>query len=200
MKYRLATPVDCEAITLSYFKIFQNFFLSSLGVGFMWTYFRTALLYPDTVCICAINDDGLIVGFALGSYLSKDFHKKVILANKWAYFLEGMRLVFLNFRAIIRLKKNLFKADQSKVDDGLYAELGLLGVLPSWQGKGVGRQLFMEFEKNVKTCGVTKICLTTDFYDNNKAVSSYNLWGLTVWYSFIAYPNRKMYKMCKRVE
>jgi hypothetical protein len=39
--------------------------------------------------------------------------------------------------------------------------------------------------------------LTTDFYNNIKTIEFYKGLGYNIYYDFIAYPNRKMYRMIK---
>ena len=191
MKFRFATTMDFKLITDLHFKAFKGFFLSSLGVSFMQTYYRTAISHPDSICVCSINDDGEICGFVLGPLVSKGFHKRIILANKLAYCLAGIKIAVTRPNALIRLKNNLDKINPSSNDDGMYAEIALIGVSPASQGKGIGRQLFMEFEKEAKKHGVKKICLTTDHDNNDGVVAAYNAWGFKEWYSYISYPNSK---------
>jgi ribosomal protein S18 acetylase RimI-like enzyme len=198
MKFRRATAADYKLITEVHFKAFEGFFLSSLGKSFMQTYYRTAILHVNTLCVCAVNDNEEICGFVLGSLVSAGFNKSIILTNKLAYTWEGLKIAVTRPKALLRLKYNLNKRQPSNGDDGQYAEVALIGVAPDFQGKGVGRQLFKEFEIQAKLRGVSKICLTTDYYDNS-AVLAYNAWGLAEWYTYIAYPNRKMYKMFKEV-
>jgi len=165
----------------------------------MQTYYRTAISHPDSICVCALNDDGEVCGFVLGPLVSAGFNKRIILANKLAYCWAGIKIAFTRPKALIRLKNNLDKIEPSTNDDGLYAEVALIGVSPDSQGKGVGRQLFIEFEKEAKRRGATKICLTTDYIDNDGVVAAYNAWGLKEWYNYISYPDRKMYKMFKGI-
>lgn len=165
----------------------------------METYYRTAITYTDTLCFCAENEAGEVCGFILGPLVSAGFHKKLILANKLAYGWTALKIICTRPKALIRLKNNLDKVDSKTQDDGLYAEVALIGVLPSHQGQGIGKQLFKAFEKAAKSRGARQICLTTDYNDNAKVVAAYQAWGLAEWYRYIAYPNRKMYKMRKEI-
>ena len=56
-----------------------------------------------------------------------------------------------------------------------------------------------EFEKKLIFHNVSKIALTTDFNDNDSVIKFYNKCGYDVYYDFIAYPNRHMYKMIKNL-
>lgn len=49
----------------------------------------------------------------------------------------------------------------------------------------------------MKALGVRRISLTTDYFDNNSAISFYRSMGYEVMYEFITYPDRRMYRMIK---
>nr|MCY2674084.1 GNAT family N-acetyltransferase [Bacteroides fragilis] len=78
-----------------------------------------------------------------------------------------------------------------------YAELLSIGVNSSSQGKGLGKFMLSELENMVSKKGCGRISLTTDCHDNTKAIKFYKSMGYEVYYEFITYPNRKMYRMIK---
>ncbi|MFK1738770.1 GNAT family N-acetyltransferase [Bacteroides fragilis] len=83
------------------------------------------------------------------------------------------------------------------VDRGEYAELLSIGVDSLNQGKGVGKVLLIKLENIIRSEGCSKLSLTTDFFENQKTIGFYESMGYTILYDFIAYPNRKMYRLIK---
>ena len=51
----------------------------------------------------------------------------------------------------------------------------------------------------MKKEGVIYVSLTTDYDNNNKAVGFYNSMGYKILYEFVTYPNRKMYRLIKKL-
>ena len=99
---------------------------------------------------------------------------------------------------------DIFESDMDRVEDISalednedYAELYSIGVSKAAQGKGVGKLLLAESERVMKSEGVQRVSLTTDFYDNEQAVGFYHSMGYETLYEFITYPNRKMYRLIK---
>ncbi len=85
-------------------------------------------------------------------------------------------------------------------DDGYYAELLSIGVSVKWQGQGIGKKLLIQLENEMKLQGCSSLSLTTDYNDNEKAIQFYKGLGYAVYYDFITYPNRKMYRMIKKLK
>ena len=109
----------------------------------------------------------------------------------------SIRLLFTSPKSMIRLLKNLTKKGEAIEDDEDYAELYSIAVCQDVQGKGVGKQLLTALEKIMKKEGVKKVSLTTDYYNNEAAVSFYISMGYSSLYEFMTYPNRKMYRLIK---
>ena len=80
-----------------------------------------------------------------------------------------------------------------------YAELYSIGVSKQAQGKGIGKLLLMETEKQLRSESIDKLSLTTDYYNNESAVAFYHKMGYTTLYEFTTYPNRKMYRLIKKL-
>lgn len=84
IRYRLAKPSDAKDIANVHWHVrdryTQGFFLS-MGKGFLESYYKVLLNDPWEIVICAVNDDGKIVGF-LSSSLNADARYKNIRAHK----------------------------------------------------------------------------------------------------------------------
>ena len=198
ISYRFAKIEDANQIADIHLQAFEDFFLTSLGLGFLKLYYKSAINFKGATTICAINENNKIIGFSMGSIISTNFHKKLILSNKLGFFIRVIIILFSNPKALNRLKKNLQKkADPN--DDGDYAELLSIGVLPEFKGLGVGKGLLIEFERAVLNAGAKRISLTTDIEKNQNVVNFYFSMKFKVYYEFITYPNRKMYKLIKNL-
>ncbi|MFC2099201.1 GNAT family N-acetyltransferase, partial [Bacteroidota bacterium] len=122
----------------------------------------------------------------------KGFNKNLIINNFTPFFIVGLKILFTKPKSLIRLIKNL-----TKNIDGDYAELFSIAVDPRKQGLGIGKLLLKDVEKKALEKGCQRITLTTDFFNNTEVINFYLKMGYAVYYDFIAYPHRRMYKMIK---
>lgn len=175
---------------------FKNFFLTDLGSRFLYVYYKSVMKHNDGVLLGAYNENKML-GFCAATTLSAGFNKKLVLNSLYDFIKIGINLVFRKPSSIIHLLKNFTKLDNGNFDDGIYAELLSIGVAKQVQGKGVGKQLLMELEKYLNKKKCKSLSLTTDYYNNEKAIQFYKTCGYTVMYTFTAYPDRKMYRLIK---
>lgn len=196
IRYRKAVLSDYKQFAKIHIQAFEGFFLTTLGIEFLNTYYLSCLRDKRTVAVCAYDENDEIVGFASGSVWSKGYNKNIILSNLSGFGLATLRIIFTKPLALVRLMNNLSK-NSNENDKGDYAELLSIGILPSYKGKGIGKQILIEFEKEAVICKIKKISLTTDYYNNEDVVKFYKKSGYEIFYDFITYPNRKMIKMIK---
>jgi ribosomal protein S18 acetylase RimI-like enzyme len=189
---------DYKTLADIHVKAFENFFLTSLGVGFLRAYYKASLKSNETISFCAIDEEGKVIGFSSGCTQASGFHKRLLLANLISFLRQAIVLVFTKPKAILRLFRNLDK-NENAFDDGNYAELLSIGVLPSSKGLGVGRALIKEFELEAQKRGCKKVSLTTDYTGNQNVLSFYNSTGYEVFYEFMTFPDRKMFKLIKTI-
>lgn len=194
---RRATNVDVDQIVQIHLEAFEDFFLSSLGSSFLKTYYTTFINSKEGAVFCAVKDDKL-QGFSACSYISKGFNSRLIQKNFIKYFYESFLLLIRNPKAIVRLIKNLNKKSDCKTinDNAQYAELYSIAVCPLSQGEGIGRMLLTATEEYIK-CFNSEMSLTTDYYNNEKTIGFYHSRGYEDYYDFIAYPNRRMWRLLK---
>ena len=108
-------------------------------------------------------------------------------------------MLFTQLRSLVRLFKNFTKTSRQVQDEGEYAELLSIGVSVNKQGQGIGKKLLVQFENEMRLKGCSSLSLTTDYHENEKAIHFYKSLGYSVYYDFIAYPDRKMYRMIKKI-
>ena len=146
---------------------FKDFFLTSLGEGFLSTYYKSCIKSDESIVICAIDENEKLIGFSVGCLYSKGFHKRLIKQNLVAFMVQALIILFSKPKAIIRLLNNLGK-NADKNDNGNYAELLSIGVLPDYNGQGIGKELIKRFEEEAMNKGCSEMALTTDFDQNSK--------------------------------
>lgn len=177
---------------------FKDFFLSSLGRDFLIFYYSCLIKNQESVVLIAkINSK--ILGFSAATIDCKGFNIKLIKQNFISFFFTSIKLIFFNPKALIRLAKNLTKKSANIEDSEDYAELFSIGVSKSEQGKGIGKVLLQYTEDTLLKLGVTKLSLSTDYYDNDSSLKFYKSMGYSILYDFITYPNRKMYRLIKNL-
>lgn len=198
MKIRKLNLYDSKKVVEIHLKSFKDFFLSSLGERFLYTYYKSCINSTEAIAICAIDEDENLVGFSVGCIHSKGFHKRLIMENLLDFMIQGIIILFSNPKALIRLLNNLGKNTNIK-DRGDYVELLSIGVLPGFNGQGIGKELMKNFEEESRLRNAKEITLTTDLNNNNKVLEFYYKNGYSVYYDFTTYPNRKMYKLIKKL-
>ena len=199
MNTRLVTSEDINSIVEIHLEAFPNFFLTSLGRSFLRTYYSSSLRSKNCIAVCLIDDKNEITGFAFGTKQSKGFHKNIIKENLIKFILEISKIILTKPKAFIRLYKNLEKPKTVNDDNGDYAELLSIGISSKYKGKGLGKLIIDHFENEVLNKGCKKLSLTTDFYNNDDVINFYKSKNYNVYYDFINYPNRRMYKMIKQL-
>jgi ribosomal protein S18 acetylase RimI-like enzyme len=196
---RRLTHSDVEDITKIHLQAFHDFFLSQLGENFLNLYYKCFLEDINGIGVGIFDDNTRMLGFSVATTQSRGFNKNLFLNNFFPYFIIAIKLIFTRPQALIRLMKNMTKQAYPNLDDGEYAELFSIGVDPEEQGSGIGKMLLEETERIVADKGCQRITLTTDFFDNENVIGFYKKMGYSVFYDFITYPDRKMYKMIKRL-
>lgn len=178
---------------------FKDFFLTSLGDNFLTLYYTSLRKHPLGLLYGYYEAD-ILKGFCAATLQSSNFHKDLIKKNFFAFAQFGIKFLFTNVKILVRLLKNLSKnKNPSKViDNGKYAELLSIGIFSNMQGQGVGRKLIGELESIIKQNQINMLSLTTDFYSNEKTISFYTSLDYHIYYDFITFPNRRMYKMIKK--
>jgi ribosomal protein S18 acetylase RimI-like enzyme len=187
---------DIPRIVDIHTRAFKGFFLTSLGEHFLRLYYDSVRTSSDGILL-KCERYGELIGFCAATIKSAGFNKRLIMDRLVDYMLMGMRLSFTRPKALWRLFRNFSKESAKEGDTGDYAELLSIGVDPDVQGSGAGKLLLKSLETEVKKRNGQKLSLTTDYYDNEKAVGFYHALGYQEWYDFVTYPQRRMYRMIK---
>ena len=193
---RVATMSDVPQIVHIHKTSFNGFFLTTLGDSFLSFYYKAFIKSKKGVVLCAIVDNR-VCGFAAVAKQCKGYNSNLIKTNFISFIYWAIRLLFTKPSALIHLVKNLSKKSDVIDDPEDYAELYSIGIADSVQGKGIGKKLLSAIEEEMKSDGIEKISLTTDFYNNESAIAFYKTMGYKSLYEFTSYPDRKMYRFIK---
>lgn len=177
---------------------FPGFFLSQLGPFFLRTYYRSIVKSNDAISLVLTDLSGEVIGFCVGCKQSRGFNSRLLKNNFLDYIISVIVILALKPAGIIRLYKNLNKKS-SATDDGLYSEVLSIAVNPEFNSRGFGNSLLSTFEKIALERGCTEISLTTDYYENKRVIEFYLRSGYSVMATFDSYPNRKMYRLIKKI-
>lgn len=200
IKIRKVGTADYRVLAEKHIEVFPDFFMSTLGLSFLQTYYKYVLRHPDTVSFFA-EIEGEVVGYVVGRMQTKGFLKSVVRRNPIPFFWQGVKLVFTHPKSLMRIFKNFEKrqSDGAFQDSQNYGEIGLIGISSEMKGKGIGRLLLKQIETVLLNHNVTKLSLTTDYFDNEYTLAAYKAWGFHVLYDFVAYPDRRMYRLIKDI-
>ena len=177
---------------------FKNFFLTELGDQFLMLYYDS-IRRDSKVILLGLFEEGELYGFCAATTLSKGFNKQLVLKNFFRFSLIGLRLLITKPNSLVRLIKNFSKNDTKILDTGEYAELLSIGVSSNKQGLGIGKMLLFQLENELKIKSCSELSLTTDYYKNDKTIQFYKGLGYVVLYEFTTFPERKMYRMIKKL-
>lgn len=198
MNIRKATLYDVNAIVEIHVNAFKGFFLTSLGRDFLKFYYTCFVKNGETVTMVA-EENKIIYGFSAATKKCKGFNGRLIKGNLFLFGLLTFKMLFRSPNSLLRLIRNLSKKGDGVIDKEDYAELYSIGVSRNVQGKGIGKKILIETEKELKTMGVERVSLTTDYFNNEQAVGFYHSVGYKLLYEFVTYPNRKMYRLIKNL-
>jgi len=121
---------------------------------------------PTAVAVVAVEADGVVVGFAVGSTNPSGFYRR-LLARRWLTFaLASVPGLVRNPRAASRIVRAIrYPGSQPQGDDlgGLYS----IGVQSGMQGRGIGRKLVGAFLEEARTRGCASVYLHADAEGND---------------------------------
>lgn len=157
-------------IALLHLKAFPTFFLSKLGLNFLFTFYRIILLSENSVGVGVLNEDKL-VGFAIGAQKAHSFYLKIFKKNFFKLAYQTIIPIFKNPIIIKDLLNSFFSKENSLDNYKNSAILLSICVDPLNESKGLGKNLIFQFEKVIYEYN-NSIILTTDA-ENNDYVNNF---------------------------
>lgn len=200
MNIQIIRKEHIKSVVKLHLQSFDGFFLTQLGEDFLCFFYEKLRCDERSEILGAYDDMGKLVGFCAFTYLSSGFYSYLVKKDivKFAYW--GIRILMKKPSNLIRLLRNFKKEKNTTGDIGNYAELLSVATLPEMQGKGIGKRMLFEMEQDLKKRSCKSVSLTTDFENNEKVLYAYKSMGYDVFCEFVSYPDRKMYRMIKKLD
>lgn len=189
---------DVERIIAIHLASFQGFFLSFLGPRFLSLYYLNISKAPEGVCYVYTNQNNEIVGFIVGALNPSGFYSRLLKRDWFRFTIASLGAVLKKPNIINRLARAFFHPAANPAGDDV-AGLFSIGVLPEYQGKGVGRELVLAFLKDVKQRGCKRVYLSTDQEKNNKINAFYQSLGFNVERQYLTPEGRRMNEYWKNL-
>ncbi|WP_445425010.1 GNAT family N-acetyltransferase [Alishewanella sp. HL-SH06] len=198
MFIRSATESDIDSVVILHIKAFEGFFLTSLGKSFLRKLYQAFLFEESGVFRVITDDDGNIIGFAAGT-TSPDLFFSSLRKKKWLSFLISSIPGVLNqpIKVLRKLYHAMFYKGDKPAELLSSALLSSIAVLPEMTGKSLGKELLLDFEKQVKSMNVASLYLTTDKFGNDSVVAFYTKTGYQIESDFTQPNGRKMLRLIK---
>lgn len=190
MEFKPAQHTDLMRIAQCHYDVFPRSLTSRMGVPYLSKIFSW-YISTDKAFLFFVEGDGKVVGYAGGmivdgtlahgsasSLTQHTFNDsiKAVLMRPWLFFHpEFMSRYALFARNIFTRIRNKFRknAVRSAVKPAEpYAGLVVIGVHPTFQGKGYGSAILVEFERRIAQYGLKRMLLTVN-PDNAQAIASY---------------------------
>lgn len=195
---RRMEPNDvCQVIT-THLASFPGFFLSFLGPRFLSLYYLNISRVPEGICYVYLNQNNEMVGFIVGALNPNGFYSRLLKRDWFRFTIASLGAVLKKPSIIKRLARAFLHPAGNPVGDDV-AGLFSIGVLPEYQGKGVGKELVVAFFKDAEQRGCKKVYLTTDQEKNDKINAFYQSLGFNVERQYLTPEGRRMNEYWKNL-
>lgn len=179
-----------NAVADVHLKTFKGFFLTFMGKGFLRQMYSSYVPHKYSDLLVALDGDK-VVGFLA---YSKDISGlyKYMLRHKFIQFVwYSLCAVIRKPKTFLRIFRAIFKSSETKREEK-YVQLSSIGVLPEFEGKGVGGALISELvnDDGIKDCEY--IALETDAENNDSVNEFYIKKGFKFAREFTTREGRKM--------
>lgn len=176
---RPMAKTDVDLVVATHLSAMPDFFLTTLGGGFLRMYYGALIDDPTAIACVAVGDSGAVAGFAVGSTNPSGFYRRLLVRRWPAFALASVPGIVKHPRAVSRILRAIrYPGSQPQGDDldGLYS----IGVLPDVQGHGVGRRLVSTFLDEARERGSSAVYLHADAEGNDgwNALLQKMGWGL----------------------
>lgn len=174
---RRAGGGDLDRIVAIHAAAFPDFFLTSLGTGFLRAYYREVLDFHGG-CLLVAERDGRAIGFVAGFAAPRNFYAG-LARRPFAFALPLLAAVLRRPRLVghilARVRNVLDRAAGRRREPAAEAacELSSLAVDPRTRRRGVGRRLVAAFVADAAARGLDVVRLATDARENDAVNAFY---------------------------
>ena len=162
---------DVDAVVDAHIAAFPTFFLTTMGRGFLRTFYRAFVGEPSAVALKAFDHSHEFLGFVVGTVEPAGFFKRLLKRRWWAFAGYSALATLRTPRYAARLLRAVAYRG-GPVRPAGYALLSSLAVLPIAQGRGVGKKLVAAWTAHVSDLKRPGMYLTTDA-ENNEATNKF---------------------------
>lgn len=178
--------VDVPQVVKIHQDALPNDFLPSLGEEFLAVLYQANLGTKDA-WVTVYRDEGKVWGFVMGTVNFKNFFLSTLISN-W------LKFSFIIAKQLIRKPSLLSKVLQTflysrKEKSDINAELVVIAVDNSNQGRGIGTKLIQALESKFKKLGIKQYKVTT-LKSYEGANRFYHKLGFKLIFSFSLYQRR----------
>jgi ribosomal protein S18 acetylase RimI-like enzyme len=189
---------DITTVAQLHEKAFPDFFLSSLGAGFLSEFYRGFLGDPSAVSLVARDADDKIRGAAVGTLEPEGFFGRLVRRRLLAFALVSARATVHTPQVAPRLLRALrYRGDAPSDTAG--ALLSSICVDPSSRGSGLGSALLTQWTREVGARGGHHAYLTTDATHNQSTNRFYQSAGWDLESQFVTREGRPMNRYSRAV-
>jgi len=183
-RLREATKEDIPEVVAIHSQVFPNTVMTQLGRNYLKDYYRKVLSFRGGIILVA-EIDGVLMGFASGLIQPELFYRTIVKTG-WktvGYVLKG---VFLKPRLLSVIPYSIARVFRStpRTNQENTCEMSFIAMLPEAAGKGVGKELAIEFVKHSRERGATVVKLTTHAESNEATNNFYTSLGFTIHRTF----------------
>ncbi|MEW6084868.1 MAG: GNAT family N-acetyltransferase [Chloroflexota bacterium] len=154
--------------------------LTDLGLPFVERYYRIAGRDSSVVGMCAVDNDGNLLGWAAGSPKPNQVNRR--MRDAWMWFIIQMLRVSLTRPKLIRQLVASARSSSAEMKAGAI-ELTYLGVDASARKQGLGRALLNAFLEAARAKKFSTVELSVEA-DNAGAIALYTKAGFAIIASF----------------
>ncbi len=193
-RIRPGCPADLGGVAEVHIACFPRSFLTLFGAYFVAEYYRVVLEFEQAITLVAETDDG-VAGFISGYPNLEDFRNH-LWRKKGRFVMPACRVLLRHPTRIISVFRKLLdiatRRGESPFLHDNSCEVSPLAVHPASAGRGIGKQLVIEFINVASTRGAVSVHLNTDAADNESVNSFYRNLGFTLCGTFVNSGDRVM--------
>lgn len=197
MDIKKATKQDIPGIVELHQRIFDGFFLTSMGGKFLGELYLGFISEESGILLVA-RDNSDVKGFVGGTTNPEKFYTNLLRKRWWSFAWKAIPMLLEN---PLPVGKKIFSAVwfQGDVPNNNVsgAVLSSIGVSKAYRGSTVATELLAHFEACVYKNGIKKIFLTTDNEGNERANAFYLKNGYKIESEIHKSDGRNMYRYIK---
>lgn len=171
---------DLDSVVSLHQAAFRDFFLTSLGSGFLKVYYKLVSRPDIGAILIARSSSGDVSGFAATVFNAKKFYRE-LNGLKFRILLSLTYTLLKNpgkiFQIIVRFLSVKIRGDSKSFDQ---FELVSIAVDPKVKNSGIGKLLISETIELVCLKGGGQLSLRTDSTENDPVISFYIRNGFSV--------------------